>query len=78
MNATILHDVEIGDYCIIGAGCLVGEKMKIPDGSFVVGVPGRIKGKATKEHLWWVENAPGIYKELTKQYKELGLESPRE
>ena len=23
MNATILHDAEIGDRCIIGAGCLV-------------------------------------------------------
>ncbi len=78
MNATVLHDVEIGDYCIIGAGCLVGERMRIPDGSFVVGVPGRIKGKATKEQLWWVEKAPEIYKELTKRYKELGLESARE
>ncbi len=78
MNATILHDVEIGDYCIIGANCLVGEKMKIPDGSFVAGVPGKIKGKASKEHLWWVENAPDIYKKLTKKYKELELESPRE
>ena len=73
MNATLLHDIEIGDYCIIGAGCLIGEGMKIPDGSFVVGVPGRIKGKATKEQLWWVEKAPEIYKELTERYKELGL-----
>ena len=68
MNATILHDTEIGEYCIIGAGCLVKEGAKIPDGSFVAGVPGRVMGKATKEQLWWVEQAPEIYKELIKKY----------
>ena len=74
MNATVLHDVEIGDFCIIAAGSMVGEGMKVPDGSLVVGVPGKIKGKATEEQLWWVREAPKIYVEMTKKYKELGLE----
>ena len=74
MNATILHDVEIGDLCIIAAGCLVKSEMKIPDRSLVAGVPGEIKGQATDEQLWWVEEAPKIYVEMTKKYKELGLE----
>jgi carbonic anhydrase/acetyltransferase-like protein (isoleucine patch superfamily) len=74
MNATVLHDVEIGDFCIIAAGCMVGEGMKVPDRSLVVGVPGRIKGKATEKQLWWVREGPKIYKELSKKYKELGLE----
>lgn len=78
MNATVLHDVEIGDSCIIAAGCLVGEGMKVPDRSLVVGVPGKIKGQVTEKQLWWVEEAPKIYVEMTKKYKELGLESPRE
>jgi carbonic anhydrase/acetyltransferase-like protein (isoleucine patch superfamily) len=73
MNATILHDAEIGDFCIIGAGCLVSQGMKIPDKSFVAGVPGKIKGKASAEQLWWVEQAPKIYTELVKRYKEEGL-----
>lgn len=73
MNATILHDAEIGDFCIIGAGCLVSQGMQIPDKSFVVGVPGKIKGKISAEQLWWVEKAPQIYAELVKQYKEQGL-----
>ena len=73
MNATILHDVEIGNSCIIAAGCLVKEGVKIPDGSFVAGVPGRVMGKATKEQLWWVEAGPQIYADLTRQYKEQGL-----
>jgi carbonic anhydrase/acetyltransferase-like protein (isoleucine patch superfamily) len=74
MNATVLHDVEIGNSCVIAAGCLVGEGMKIPDGSLVAGVPGRIKGKATEKQLWWVKHGPSSYAELSKRYKELGLE----
>jgi len=74
MNATILHDVEIGDSCVIAAGCLVGQGMKIPDGSLVAGVPGRVIGKATEKQLWWVKNGPPTYAELAKKYKELGLE----
>ena len=72
MNATILHDTEIGNNCIIAAGCLVRDGVKIPDGSFVAGVPGKIMGKATKEQLWWVEKAPDIYKEMVKKYKGEG------
>jgi len=72
MNATVLHDTEIGNNCIIAAGCLVREGAKIADGSFVAGVPGRVMGKATEEQLWWVEKAPEAYKELIKKYKGEG------
>ena len=74
MNATILHDTEIGDSCVIAAGCLVKEGAKIPDRSFVAGIPGRVMGKATDEQLWWVKNGPPTYAKLAKKYKELGLE----
>ena len=73
MNATILHEVEIGNFCLIGAGCLVSEGMKIPDNSFVVGVPGKIKGVISSKQLWWVQEVPKHYAELTRQYKEEGL-----
>ena len=73
MNATILHDVDIGDNSIIAAGCVVKEKMKIPNNSFVTGVPGEIRRKVTAEQLWWSENSPSIYQELSQQYKSEGL-----
>jgi carbonic anhydrase/acetyltransferase-like protein (isoleucine patch superfamily) len=73
MNATILHDAEIGNFCIIGAGCLVNQGMQIPDKSFVAGVPGKIKGQASAEQLWWVEEGPQGYAELAEQYKQQGL-----
>lgn len=73
MNAVILHDVEIGDYSIIAAGCVVKEKMKIPEKSFVVGVPAEIKRKIANQQLWWSENSPQIYRKLAQQYKRQGL-----
>ncbi|MFC1958587.1 gamma carbonic anhydrase family protein [Chloroflexota bacterium] len=73
INAAILHDAEIGDHSIIAAGCVVKEKMKIPDRSFVVGVPAEIKGEVSDEQLWWAQNSPKINHEWAQQYKEQGL-----
>jgi carbonic anhydrase/acetyltransferase-like protein (isoleucine patch superfamily) len=72
MNATILHDAEIGNFCIIGAGCLVSEGMKIPDNSFVVGVPGKIKRQLSPQQSYWLKEAPQDYAKLIKRYKEQG------
>jgi carbonic anhydrase/acetyltransferase-like protein (isoleucine patch superfamily) len=73
MNATVLQGVEIGDYCLIGAGCLVGAGMKIPDNSFVVGVPGRIKGRVPEKQMPWLREVPPAYAELGRMYREAGL-----
>jgi carbonic anhydrase/acetyltransferase-like protein (isoleucine patch superfamily) len=73
INATILHDAEIGDSCIIGAGCLVSQGMKVPGGSFVAGVPGEIKGAVSPRHSAWIQGAPQGYVELARRYKAQGL-----
>jgi carbonic anhydrase/acetyltransferase-like protein (isoleucine patch superfamily) len=73
MNATLLHDAEIGDFCIIGAGCLIGEGVEIPRRSVVYGVPGRIVGSPTEKQLWWIEEAYKGYEVLTRKYKAQGL-----
>ena len=73
MNCTVLPDVEIGDFCIIAAGCLVSQGMKIPDRSFVAGFPAKIMGEATEQQLKWTQYGPQTYADLAKQYKEQGL-----
>jgi carbonic anhydrase/acetyltransferase-like protein (isoleucine patch superfamily) len=76
MNATVLHESEIGNRCIIAAGAVVGEGMTVPDGSFVAGVPGRIVDKATQSQLWWVDRDPTMHAwllQLIEQYKREGL-----
>lgn len=72
MNATVLHDVEIGDACIIGAACLVPQGMKVPDNSFVAGVPGKIRGPVSPAQLFWIKEAPRTYAKLVAQYRENG------
>ncbi len=42
MGATVLNGAVIGANCLIGAGALVTEGKVIPDGSLVVGSPGKI------------------------------------
>jgi len=73
MNATILHDAEIGDFCLIAANALVGQAMKVPHRSLVAGVPGRIKGEISADQSWWVEHAYKEYTLLAEQYKKEGL-----
>ncbi|WP_342075795.1 gamma carbonic anhydrase family protein [Yoonia sp. SS1-5] len=42
MGATVLNGARIGANCLIGAGALITEGKKIPDGSLVMGAPGRV------------------------------------
>ena len=74
INATILHNAEIGNHCLIGAMCLVMEDMKVPDNSFVVGVPGKIKSKVPSDQAFWLDKVPLEYAEFGKMYKDEGLE----
>ena len=42
MGATILNGAKIGKNCLIGAGALITEGKDIPDGSLVMGAPGKV------------------------------------
>ncbi len=42
MNATVSNRTVVGAGCLIGAGALIAEDKAIPDGSLVMGMPGRV------------------------------------
>ncbi len=42
MGATVLNGAKIGKNCLIGAGALITEGKEIPDGSLVMGAPGKV------------------------------------
>lgn len=42
MGATVLNGAVIGRDCLIGAGALIPEGKTIPDGSLVMGMPGKV------------------------------------
>ncbi|TNF34981.1 MAG: gamma carbonic anhydrase family protein [Gammaproteobacteria bacterium] len=54
INAVVLNGARIGKYCVIGANALVTEGMEVPDGSVVMGTPGKIRktvSDAERQHL---------------------------
>jgi len=42
INAVVLNDAVIGKHCLIGANALITEGTNIPDGSLVLGSPGKV------------------------------------
>ena len=68
MRSTILNGARIGNGCIIGAHALVTENMVIPDGSMVLGTPGKIvKTMSVEEVKSKVE--PGVLEYLKEAKK---------
>lgn len=49
INAVILNGAQIGRHCIIGANALIPQGKIIPDGSLVMGSPGRVVKQLTEE-----------------------------
>lgn len=75
IGAVVLGRAKIGKNCIIGAGALITEGKEIPDGSLVVGQPGRVARmlepgqiealKASAEH--YVQNWRRYVRDLTAE-----------
>jgi carbonic anhydrase/acetyltransferase-like protein (isoleucine patch superfamily) len=72
-NATILENSEIGDYCVIGAGTLVSSGMKIPDHSFVIGVPAKIQREIKSEVMKRLKAGNRSYLAIFEKYREAGI-----
>ncbi len=72
INAVILNGAKIGKYCIIGANTLIPEGKEIPDGSLVVGSPGRIIRELDAEQKKKLEASAAHYANNGRRYA-LGL-----
>jgi carbonic anhydrase/acetyltransferase-like protein (isoleucine patch superfamily) len=73
INATVLENTEIGEFCVIAAGCVVSPRMIIPDRSFVIGVPGRIQGEVKAGVMKRLEAGNQSYLALFEKYREAGI-----
>jgi carbonic anhydrase/acetyltransferase-like protein (isoleucine patch superfamily) len=49
INAVVLNRAKIGKYCIIGANSLIPEGKEIPEGSLVMGSPGKVVRTLTEQ-----------------------------
>ena len=71
IGSVILNGAKIGKNCIIGSKALVTEGMDIPDGSMVLGIPGKIKKTLSKEEQSLVPLGAEHYIENYKKFKKL-------
>ena len=69
INAVILDGAKIGKNCLIGANALVTEGKVIPDGSLVMGSPGKVVRQLSAEQLSGLAHSAQHYVENFKRYK---------
>lgn len=70
IGATILNGAVIGKNCIIGAHSLITEGKVIPDGSMVVGSPGRIIKSLTEQHFQMLQINSEVYVANAKRFNQ--------
>ena len=68
MGAIIMNDAVIGKNCIIAAGALVTQGTIIPDGSMVMGSPGKIRRTLTEEEIEANLHNADHYVEISREY----------
>ena len=69
INAVILNGAKIGKNCLIGAGALVTEGKEIPDGSLVVGAPGKVARQLNESQIAGLTQSAHHYVENFKRFK---------
>jgi carbonic anhydrase/acetyltransferase-like protein (isoleucine patch superfamily) len=70
INAVILNGAKIGKHCLIGANTLIPENMEIPDGSLVVGSPGKIKRELSAEQRADLEQQAARYVKNAQRFRQ--------
>ena len=69
IGATILNNAVIGDNCIIGAHALITEGKVIPDGSMVMGAPGKVIKELGPAHIAMLQGSAAVYVKNAQRFK---------
>jgi carbonic anhydrase/acetyltransferase-like protein (isoleucine patch superfamily) len=70
MGAVVLTGAKVGNDCVIGAGSVVTENSIIPDGSLVLGIPGKVKKEVPEMLKESFMIGAELYIELGRKHKE--------
>lgn len=68
MGATVLNGAKIGKGCLIGAGALVTEGKEIPDGSMVLGAPGKVVKQLEEATMQMLQASALHYQENARRF----------
>ncbi|MDA7428958.1 gamma carbonic anhydrase family protein [Primorskyibacter aestuariivivens] len=69
MGATVLNGARIGNNCLIGAGALITEGKEIPDGSLVMGAPGKVVRQLDEAAIEGLRESARGYEEKMRRYR---------
>lgn len=69
INSVILNGAKIGKNCLIGANTLIPEGKEIPDGSMVLGSPGKVVKELSDGQKKFLEMSAAHYVENFKRFK---------
>ena len=69
MGATILNGAKIGKNCLIGAGALITEGKEIPDGSLVMGVPGKVVRQLDEKAIAGMKASAVHYQDNMRRFR---------
>ncbi|MBE9635864.1 gamma carbonic anhydrase family protein [Salipiger mangrovisoli] len=69
MGATILNGAKIGRNCLIGAGALIPEGKEIPDGSLVMGMPGKVVRQLDEAAIEALRNSALNYQQNARRFR---------
>jgi carbonic anhydrase/acetyltransferase-like protein (isoleucine patch superfamily) len=70
INAVVLNGAKIGKNCLIGANALIPEGKEIPDGSLVMGSPGKIVRELDERAIKGLTMSAAGYVMNYKRFKE--------
>lgn len=70
MGATVLNGARIGRDCLIGAGALVTKGREIPDGSLVIGAPGKAVRDLDAKEIGGLLDSARHYQERMGKYRD--------
>ncbi|WP_323036861.1 gamma carbonic anhydrase family protein [Pararhodobacter sp.] len=70
MGATILNGAKIGKNCLIGAGALITEGKEIPDGSLVMGSPGKVVRQLDEAAFANLRYSATHYQDNMRRYRD--------
>ena len=69
MGAIVLNGARIGKNCIIGAGALITENTNIPDGSLVMGAPGKVVRDVDDKEIMGLRSSALHYQENMHRFQ---------
>jgi carbonic anhydrase/acetyltransferase-like protein (isoleucine patch superfamily) len=69
MGVIVLNGAKIGKNCLIGAGALITENKTIPDGSLVMGTPGKVARELDDKAIMGLRASALHYQDNMRRFK---------